>query len=92
MENAAKGIAMATASAAAVLDFEAALIDGWLPKDIRRELVRRVGAELAEIDLPGIDLPVVREGTIGNDARAIGAASLPLSNRFLVNRSTLRSR
>lgn len=87
LDRAASGLARATASAATVFDFEAALIDGWLPPGIRRELVARVARNLSGFDLPGIDLPAVREGTIGSDARSIGAASLPLSDRFLIGRS-----
>ena len=41
---------------------------------------------LAAQPLPGVTLPDLREGTVGSDARALGAASLPLSDRFLVDR------
>jgi hypothetical protein len=36
------------------------------------------------MNLAGIEAPDIREGTIGPDARVLGAASLPLSERFLV--------
>jgi hypothetical protein len=37
--------------------------------------------------LPGVETPEVREGSIGEDARSLGAASLPLAERFLVDRN-----
>ena len=34
-------------------------------------------------------MPAVREGTVGIHARALGGASLPLSERFLIGANTL---
>ncbi|WP_425072444.1 ROK family transcriptional regulator [Sagittula sp. S175] len=87
MQEAVDGLAYATFSAACMIDFEAVMIDGWVPADVRAELVRRTRVRLEEISLPGIEIPEVRPGTIGPDARALGAASLPLSDRFLVDRN-----
>ena len=60
--------------------------EGWLPEDIRARIVDGVNAELKGVVAPGIDLPVAQTGTIGSDARALGGASLPLSDRFLIDR------
>ena len=87
MQEAVDGLAYATFSAACMIDFEAVMIDGWVPADIRDTLVRRTAERLQQISLPGIEIPQVRPGTIGPDARALGAASLPLSDRFLVDRN-----
>ena len=38
-------------------------------------------------DIEGIALPRTREGTVGIHARALGGASLPLSERFLLGPS-----
>lgn len=81
--TAAYGIAHAIGAAASVIDFEAVLIDGWLPAAIRQRLVETTRATLAGINLAGILPPDVLEGSVGPDARALGAASLPLSERFL---------
>ncbi len=89
---AASAIACAIASAASVIDFDEARIDGWMPRAARAELVRQVRVELLQINLAGITPPRVREGSVGQDARALGAASLPLSERFLVDGQTLQSR
>lgn len=84
-DAAARAIAAASAAAAAVYDFEACLVDGWMPVRIRTLLVERVRAHLAEVPASGIGLPLIEAGTIGAHARSLGAASLPLSARFLLD-------
>ncbi|WP_152387651.1 ROK family transcriptional regulator [Azotobacter salinestris] len=84
-DEAARAIAAASAAAAAVYDFEACLVDGWMPVRIRTLLVERVRVHLAEIPASGIRLPLIEAGTIGAHARSLGAASLPLSARFLLD-------
>ena len=83
--TAAAGLAYATASACSVIDFSAVVVDGWLPVDIRRRLVDAVGEELDKLNMTGLEKPEIRSGTVGADARALGAASLPLFARFLLN-------
>jgi hypothetical protein len=75
-------------SASAVIDFEAAVIDGWMPASVRARLVQAVAEALRKIDVEGLAVPQVREGTVGIHARALGGASLPLSERFLLGGST----
>ena len=87
LEEASAGIAQAVLSASCLIDFSCVVLDGWMPAEMRAELVRRVGARIDAIDIEGIEKPAIREGGIGPDARALGAASLPLSERFLVDRS-----
>lgn len=87
MDRAAAAIAQVALSAASVVDFGCAVLDGWMPSDLRRELVGRVNDRIGAIRIEGIEKPVFREGGIGPEARSLGAASLPLSERFLVDRS-----
>ncbi|MEO1612719.1 MAG: ROK family protein, partial [Pseudomonadota bacterium] len=91
MDRAAAGIAQATLSAASLIDYRCAVLDGWMPADMRAELVRLVNARIAETRVEGIAKPEMREGRVGPDARSLGAASLPLSERFLVDRSASRT-
>jgi predicted NBD/HSP70 family sugar kinase len=83
--EAAEGLAYAIISATCLIDVERAIIDGWLPKEVRARIVRQATERLDQIHIAGIDLPVLREGTIGSDARSMGAASLPLADRFMVD-------
>jgi predicted NBD/HSP70 family sugar kinase len=84
LDEAAEAIAHAAHGALAVLDFSAVKIDGWMPAQMRRDLTERVAASLERHDLTGLDMPDIQEGSIGPDARALGAASQPLLARFLV--------
>ncbi len=88
LTSSAQAIAMAIASSICLIDVGHVLIDGWMPERMRAELVKRTERALLDISVPGVQKPVVIEGTIGPDARALGAASLPLSNRFLVHRNS----
>ena len=89
IDAAARGIAHAILSAAAVIELEAAVIDGWMPPALRAELVRRTRNHLMSLDMAGIEAPDLREGTVGPEARTLGAASIPLSQRYLVDPNAL---
>ena len=89
IEIAASGLAIASESAACVLDFEFALGDGWLPYSVDAQRVDGINEKIMEFGIAGIDSPQIREGTIGSDARFFGAASLPLSDRFPVDRNLM---
>ena len=92
IETASRGIAYAVASASAIIDFEAAVIDGAFPQGVRARLLAAVEAELEQLDLSGIAAPQVRPGSIGPVARALGGASLPLFDRYLLDQHTLTGR
>ncbi len=84
IERAGRGIAHAVASAAAIIDFEAAVIDGAFPPAVRSDLIDAVARALALLDLSGITPPRLVAGSIGPIARALGGASLPLFDRYLL--------
>ncbi|MBL8581317.1 MAG: ROK family transcriptional regulator [Rhizobiaceae bacterium] len=89
VEQAGEALAYAIVAGSAVIDFEAAVIDGWMPVTVRARLVAAVHRALYRIDVEGIKVPEVREGTVGIHARALGGASLALSERFLVGAGVL---
>jgi len=89
MDVAARGLAYAIVAAASVIDFQAALIDGSVPASIRRRLVDKVGEEMEQIDLQGVVAPHLEAGTIGPISRALGAASLPLFDSYLIDQYAL---
>jgi predicted NBD/HSP70 family sugar kinase len=81
----AQELAKACLSTCSVIDFEAILIDGSFPSDIRTQLVERVRRYLATQDTRGLIPPLVECGTIGGNARALGAASSPIFSQFLLD-------
>ncbi|MGN6469425.1 MAG: sugar kinase, partial [Rhizobiaceae bacterium] len=86
---AAGALAHATLAASSVIDFEAAVVDGWMPLEVRARLVSSIRLEIAKLDAEGLRVPEIREGTVGHHARALGGASLPLSERFLIGAGSL---
>lgn len=85
LDRASEHLAYALSAACSLIDFETVVIDGWLPADLRRDLVVRTRAAMPGMNWAGLVIPEVHEGTIGPDARSIGAASLPLSAKFLID-------
>ena len=83
----AEGLASAILSAAALLELEAVLIDGWMPTSVRAEVARRTDEALRRLDLSGISPVQVRQGTVGAQARSLGAAAIPLSQRYLIDQN-----
>lgn len=81
----AADLAVAAVSVSAVIDFERVLIDVNAPPPIRRRIVSAVQAQVAWLDTQGIDRPVVLEASVGRNARAIGAAALPILDRYFLS-------
>lgn len=81
----AQELAKATLSTCAVIDFEAILIDGAFPEEIKQELVERTQRYLTTQDVRGLIMPRIEQGTIGGNARAIGAACGPIFSQFFLN-------
>ncbi|SFN88000.1 Sugar kinase of the NBD/HSP70 family, may contain an N-terminal HTH domain [Cohaesibacter marisflavi] len=89
LDKAAHYIALAIASATAIIDFEVAILDGTMPAAVRESLVEKIRDAITEQGWKGIALPVVLEGTLGSPARALGGASLPLFIRYLLDQNML---
>jgi predicted NBD/HSP70 family sugar kinase len=87
IDRAAQGLALATLSAASLLELEAVMIDGWMPPVIRTRITEATRLALAKLDLSGITPLTVREGTVGAMARSLGAAAIPLSQRYLIDQN-----
>lgn len=89
MARAAEEVATAAAGVMAVLDCSAIVIDGAVPLHVRQQFVQAVEQALKNVDTQGLAEFPVLEGSIGADARALGAASLPLFDNFIINRNVL---
>jgi predicted NBD/HSP70 family sugar kinase len=85
----ASALAIAIVNTCAVIDFEAAIIDGGFPADVRIRLVEATRREIMKLDLQGIAVPQIMEGAVGSGARALGGASLPLFARYLLDQNVL---
>lgn len=84
IERAALAIAKACLNVCAVVDFEAILIDGAFPPDVRSKLAQRVAEDIKGLDTRGLFPPRIEEGFVGADARVIGAASAPIFSQFFL--------
>ena len=89
IDEAAGGIAHAILSATAVVDVGTAVVDGWMPEALRTRLVARIADALAALDFTGLAMPEVRAGTVGPNARTLGAAAIPLSQRYMLDPAAL---
>jgi predicted NBD/HSP70 family sugar kinase len=81
----AQELAKASLSVCSVIDFEAIVIDGAFPDAIKQALVERTRRYLVNQDMRGLIAPRIEAGTIGGNARAIGAATTPLFERYFMN-------
>jgi predicted NBD/HSP70 family sugar kinase len=80
----AQELAKAALSTCAVIDFEAILIDGGLPADVKRTLVDRTRRYISNQDTRGLIPPRIEAGEMGRKAREIGAACGPIWSQFLL--------
>lgn len=89
IQDTAAALAQALIAAASVIDFSAAVIDGGFPAWVRERIVMATRTALGEHDLQGVIMPEILEGEAGSQARTIGAASLPLFARYLLDQNVL---
>ncbi len=83
----ARHLAIAVVAVSAVIDFERILIDANCPPEVRERLIAATRAEINGLDTRGIAAPIILAASVGRNARAIGAASLPITARFLLSQS-----
>jgi predicted NBD/HSP70 family sugar kinase len=84
-----QSVAVIILSATAIIDFEAIVIDGGFPSEMREAVVERVKQELEAFDRQGLTPPAIVAGQFGPDARAMGGACLPLISNFTLDREVL---
>ena len=89
IEETSQSLAAGCVAAASIIEVEAIIIDGALPADVRQRILTRTGVHLQRLDQRGVAPFALLEGLIGRDARALGAASLPLSANFIIDRDIL---
>ena len=82
LDDAARAIALAIVSATCLLDLEGVIIDGSIDRLLLEKLLAAVEQSLDYYSWEGVSRPIALAGTIGSDARGIGAALLPLYANF----------
>ena len=82
LAQASLALAMTITSATALLDLDAAVIDGSLGPSLITALITATRDKLKLYNLEGLQPPAVMAGVVGSHARAIGGALLPLHTQF----------
>ena len=84
--QAADAIALAAQGAACLLDIDAVVVDGTFGRDLLAELMAATDHALGRFDWQGTARPPLMAGSTGADARALGAALLPIYANFAPDR------
>lgn len=82
LAEAAPALALTVASAAALLDLDAVVIDGSLGEPLMDALMQHTEQALAGYRFDGMHRPQLLRGQVGAHARALGGALLPLHSQF----------
>jgi predicted NBD/HSP70 family sugar kinase len=78
LEDAAPAIALAVSNGTCLLDLNEVVLDGSAHPALLARLMEQTRQALERYSWEGVQSPTLRGGAIGADARAIGAALLPL--------------
>ena len=78
-------LAMTALTMASVVEIEAVVLDGAMPPDARDRLVEEVRAAMDDMPTTGIEVPQILPGRVGRSARSVGAALLPINDRFFAS-------
>ena len=82
LAQASRALAMTIISATALMDLDAAVIDGSLGRSLIDALIFATREQLHKFNLDGLPTPTVVAGQVGAHARAIGGSLLPLHTQF----------
>ena len=89
IQRAGKSLSHAVVSSLSIMDFEAVVIDGVVPREVKGRLVNEVIKRLRVTDMQGVQFPAVEPGQIGRNARLIGAAGVLINRDYLLDQNTL---
>jgi predicted NBD/HSP70 family sugar kinase len=88
-EDCADALAQAIIATIAVVDVEAVVIDGLLPRALLQDTVAKIQRRFSELIPIGLVAPEIVAGTTGPRASAIGAGILPIYSMFAPDRAVL---
>jgi predicted NBD/HSP70 family sugar kinase len=86
LRQAANALAMVAHNANCLLDFDGVIVDGIMHRKLLSRLLDATRLSMQDYNWEGGHQPVLFEGVIGADARAIGGALLPLYSNFAPDR------
>ena len=89
IQHASESVALAVHSAISVIDFQQVVIDGIFPSGVRTKMTDSIRRKVHQKGLEGVAAVEIAEGSIGSDARVLGAASLPLLADYAQDRDIL---
>jgi predicted NBD/HSP70 family sugar kinase len=89
IEETAQSLAFSIVAAIAVIDVETVVVDGAFPASVRARVIERTNAAIENVNRQGLSPFRLIPGSIGNAARAMGGASLPLLANFTQDREVL---
>lgn len=79
-----KPLALAAACIVSVVEVEAILIDGAMPKEVCARLTKLTAGALDTLDVRMIERPIIEQAQVGKNARSLGAALLPIHSRYFL--------
>ena len=89
LENSSAAISIAILSSISNLDVEGVVVDGSFPLGVISELRDRIENKLNDYSFTGIKRPKLISGNLGNDARALGGAIIPLYWSFSPHKTSI---
>lgn len=89
IDEVAESLSYAIVAAVAVIDVETIVIDGAFPVHVREAIITRTRDAITRINRQGLSEFRLLPGSIGNAARAMGGACLPLLANFTQDREVL---
>ena len=79
-----KPLAIAAACIVSVVEVEAILIEGAMPREVCAQLTKQTAQALDSLDLRMIERPAIEQAQVGKNARSLGAALLPIHSRYFL--------
>jgi hypothetical protein len=61
------------------------ILDGSMPETLLQRIVQRIQQNFARLNWSGLFVPDLKCGTIGSNARTLGASAIPMFERYLIS-------
>ena len=85
INDAAHAIAETILAGCAFIDFPMVILDGSMPETLLQRIVQRIQQNFVRLNWSGLFVPDLKCGTIGSNARTLGASAIPMFERYLIS-------